>query len=87
MSSKEDIEQVMGKLKAQRDELRVQMHLAKAEVKEEWDELERKWEHVESRLEKVGHEAKDSAGEVGAALSTVAEEIGSAYQRIKRSLG
>jgi hypothetical protein len=86
MSSKEDIEQVLAKLKAQRDELRVQMHLAKAELKDEWDELERKWEHVEGRLEKAGHEAKDSADDVGAALSTVAEEIGSAYQRIKRSL-
>lgn len=86
MSSKDDFEQVIGKLKAQRDELKVQMHLAKAEIRDEFDDLERKWEHIEGRLEKAGHEAKESAEDVGAALSTVADEIGSAYQRIKKAL-
>ena len=86
MSNKDDFDQVIGKLKAQRDELKVQMHLAKAELREEFDDLERKWEHIEGRLDKVGHEAKESAEEVGAALSTVADEIGVAYQRIKKAL-
>ncbi len=86
MSNKDDFDEVIGKLKAQRDELKVQMHLAKAELREEFDDLERKWEHIEGRLEKAGHEAKESAEDVGAALSTVADEIGSAYQRIKKAL-
>ena len=86
MSNKDDFDEVIGKLKAQRDELKVQMHLAKAELREEFDDLERKWEHIEGRLEKAGHEAKESAEDVGAALSTVADEIGSAYQRTKKAL-
>lgn len=86
MGHKEDLEKMLGKLREQRDELRLQMHLAKAELREEWDDVENKWEHVESRLEKAGHEAKESAGDVGAALSQVAEEIGAAYKRIKNSL-
>jgi len=86
MSTNEKLHHVIDNLKTQRDELKVRVHLAKAEMREEWDEMERKWEHIEDRLEKVGNEAKVSAGDVGAALSQLAEEIGTAYKRIKKSL-
>lgn len=86
MSKSESVEKLFAGLKEQRDELRLQMHLAKADLKEEWEGLERKWEHVESRLDAAGHEAKESAEDVGAALAQVGEEIGQAYKRIKRSL-
>lgn len=86
MSANEKLHDLIDNLKTQRDELRVRVHLARAEFREEWDEMERKWEHVEDRLGKVGHEAKESAGDVGAALTQVAEEIGAAYKRIRKSL-
>ena len=86
MSANEKLHQIIDNLKTQRDELRVRVHLAKAEAREEWDEMERRWEHIEDRLERAGHEAKESAGDVSAALSQVAEEIGAAYKRIKKSL-
>jgi chromosome segregation ATPase len=87
MSSREDLEGLFAKLREERDDLRVRIHLAKAEIKDEWEVLERKLEHVESRLAAAGAEVKESAEDVGAALSQVAEEIGAAYKRIKRSLG
>jgi hypothetical protein len=40
-------------LKQQRDELRVRLYLAKAEVKDEWARLEKQWEEL--------MEARDSA--------------------------
>ena len=35
------LEDLIDSLKTQRDELRVQMHLAKAEIRDEWEEIER----------------------------------------------
>jgi chromosome segregation ATPase len=84
--AKVNVDQLMNDLRQQRDELRLQMHLAKAEVKDEWAELEKKWQHLESRLGAAAGEAKSSAKNVGAALETVAEELGNAYRRIRRSL-
>lgn len=83
---KKTFDQVMADLKQQRDELRLQMHLAKTEAREEWEELEKKWQHLESRLGRAADEAKASAHNVGAAMETVAEELGAAYRRIRNSL-
>jgi len=80
------LEQALARLRQERDELRVRAHLLKAEVKEEWDDVERKWEQVEFRLERVRAGASESAGEIGAALSQLGEEIGNAYRRIRKAL-
>jgi hypothetical protein len=33
-------------LKKERDELNVKMHLASMEVRDEWEEIEKKWQHA-----------------------------------------
>lgn len=79
-------ERVMAELRRQRDEIRLQLHLGKAELKEEWEVLERKWEHLEERMEGVADEARDASREVGAAFGLVADELGEAYRRIRSRL-
>jgi chromosome segregation ATPase len=79
--------QVMEKLRQERDEIRLKLHLGKAELKEEWDALERKWEHLEGRMKGVAEEARESSREVGAAFGVVADELGEAYRRIRGKLG
>ncbi|MEM8769005.1 MAG: hypothetical protein AAGE43_16275 [Pseudomonadota bacterium] len=87
MSDLEDkFEEIVGKLKTERDELRVQLHLMQAEMKDEWEEVEGQWEHLEARLKKVGDAAAESGGEVAAAGKQLADEIGRAYQKIRKSL-
>ena len=66
-------------VKTQRDELKLQMHLMKADMKDEWDELEHKWHKVEPRLE-------ESADDIGAATRKLAHEIADAYRRIKDAI-
>ena len=87
---KEGFEDLLESLKQQRDELRVQMHLAGAEAKEEWERLEKKWKRVyaeKSAESKPLREAvEESTKDVGAALEQVAEEIKKGYQRIRDSL-
>ncbi|MFC1895934.1 hypothetical protein ACFL0Q_04645 [Thermodesulfobacteriota bacterium] len=40
---REELETVVDNLARKRDELKVQIHLAKAEVRQEWEEAEKKW--------------------------------------------
>jgi chromosome segregation ATPase len=81
-----DTEKLIEALRTERDELRVRLHLMKAEVRDEYEELERNWSHLESRLTGLKEASKASAEEVGAATKQLAEEIGVAYGRIKKSL-
>jgi len=80
------LEELIGKLKQERDELRVQMHLAKAEAKDEWQELEKKWEELENKLAALKRETKDASKDIGAALGLLSKEIASAYKRIRKKL-
>jgi predicted nuclease with TOPRIM domain len=73
-------------LRRERDELRVRMHLAKAEARDEWERLESRWEHVRARLEAVGHEAGKTAEDVAAALRLAAEELRRGYARLRALL-
>jgi hypothetical protein len=78
-----DLEEMWDKLKTQRDELRVQSHLAKAEFRDEWQELELKWESVEKNLGSLQKEAKEATDDLKASARIVMDELSSAYDRIK----
>ena len=86
MRTEERTRQIITRLRTERDELRVRMHLAKAELKDEWRSLEQKWERLEHRLEQAGTEAIEASRDVGSAASTLAEEIADAYRRIRERL-
>ena len=70
----------------QRDEIRVRLHLAKAEAKEEWERLEIKWDHVRGKMGVVGREAGKTAQEVGAALRLAVDELRRGYERVRKLL-
>lgn len=73
-------------LKTERDELLVQIHLAKAELKDEWEHLEKKWSSIEVELEKIKDETEDKARELYSALQVIGDELGAAYKRIRERL-
>jgi predicted nuclease with TOPRIM domain len=85
-SKKPELEELVDVLRQQRDELRVQMHLAKAEARDEWEELEKRWEDLEDRMPELQKAATDAAGNIGASLELVADEIGNAYKRLRDAL-
>ena len=81
-----DLNALWEQLKTQRDELHLKAHLATAELKDEWEELEEKWKYAEVKLNKLRHEAKDSAADLKESTKIVLDEISSAYDRIKQRL-
>ena len=81
-----DFDDVVEKLKTERDELKVRAHLMKAEVHDEFEALEGKWEHLESNVSRLKDASKESAGEIGAAVKQLAEELAAGYRRVKKSV-
>ena len=82
----EKIEEMFEDLKQQRDELLVQVHLAKAEAKEEWDKLEDKWEDIQPKLDKVKDHTVEASKEAWSALELAGDAIKKGYQRIRHDL-
>ncbi len=86
MITREDLTAMAENLKRQRDELRVQMHLAAADAKQEWEELEKKWGHFEAKARQVGAAAAGAGKDVAAAAGQLGQEIKAGYDRIRKSL-
>lgn len=80
------LKQVVQDLKQMRDELEVQLHLASADARDEFAELEKKWEQLRAKAEVVGDVAGEAADSVGDAVNLVADELKKGYQRIKGML-
>ena len=59
-----DIDDFWEKLKTQRDEMKVQAHLARAEFRDEWDEVEKKWQQAEQKLNRVQDQAIETTAEM-----------------------
>ncbi len=85
-SLKDDLAVIVAELKTQRDILAVKIHLAKADVQDEWHELEKKWQHLAARSEQLKEEAKELAEDVQEDLAELGEDLKEGYQRIKRLL-
>lgn len=83
----ERIDDLIASLKQQRDELRVQMHLGKAEAKQEFDRLGKKLDELVAEAEAQSKPLREAAGEsardIGSALELVGEEIQKGYARIR----
>ena len=83
-STKQELDKLMATLAQQRDELKLQMHLAKAEAKDEWNAMEGKWQQAQGKLAQVQDAAGESMEDVKAAASLLAEEIRNGYDRIRK---
>lgn len=70
------LDQALQDLKQMRDELEVQLHLASADARDEFAELEKKWDQLRARAGVVGDAASQTA-------DSVADELKKGYQRIK----
>lgn len=83
-----DLDDIIEELKQKRDELRVQMHLASKELKEEWDELEDKMQEFSGKAKRFADDAKlNETGEgLGDALNKLGHEIKLGYERIRDAL-
>ena len=71
-------------LRTARDELRVRLHLGKAEVQEQWDQLEKKWQHAEGRLKVLREQAGESASDVSDAARLLMDELKEGVSQLRK---
>ena len=85
---------LIRKLRQERDELRLKLHLAGKEMQDGFAVLEEKWEALEDRAEPLTgavKEASSAAGEqarkvTGAALDLAVREIKGGYEKLRSML-
>ena len=73
-------------LRTMRDELRVQLHLGAAEVKEKWERVEHTWDNVELEIEKLRDATEDAAEDIGSAARLLLDEIRDGYKHLREQL-
>ena len=83
-----DIDDLFEELKQKRDELRVQMHLATKEARDEWEELEEKMEEFSDKAKEFADDAglRETGEGLGTALGQLGREIKLGYGRIRDAL-
>jgi len=83
-----DIDDLFEELKQKRDELRLQIHLASKEVKDEWDGLEKKMDDFSGKAKQFADDAefKKTGTGLGDALGQLGHELKLGYERVKDAL-
>ena len=76
----------LEKLAQMRDELRVQIHLARLEARTEWERLEPKWWELEGKIDALEDASAETAKDLKAAAELMIEELEKGYERIRTIL-
>ena len=86
MAIQEEFEKLVDRLKTERDELKLKMHLASMEVKEDFEEAERKWDQLKNRAIDIADGAVETSDEYIDKAKIVGDELKEAYNRIASRL-
>ncbi|WP_339720060.1 hypothetical protein [uncultured Paraglaciecola sp.] len=85
-SAKKEVEKMLEQAKQERDEIVLKAHLLKADAKDEWQKVDKQWEHFKSKAGQVSKEAKGASEDVSAAAKLLGEELIKSFQRIRKTL-
>jgi len=77
---------VLTDLERERDELKLRIHLAKAEGRDEWARIDQKLAELRFRAGAAGAEARDAMDDVGEAARKLADEIKAGLDRVRKTL-
>jgi hypothetical protein len=82
MSEGQQLDRI-SQLKQLRDELRLKAHLAKADIKDEWERAEAKWHQLRQELPRIDDAKDDAIEALSGSAKRLATEIRQAYTRIR----
>jgi hypothetical protein len=86
MSIKIEFDDLLEKLKTERDEIMLKLHLASMEVKEEIEEADKHWETLKIKAAEIADDSIETSDEFIAKAKIVGEELKDAYSRITKRL-
>lgn len=79
-------QQALVELERERDELKLKIHLAKADSRDELDKLDQKLATFRQRAQAAGSEAKDAMGDIGEAAKSLIAELKAGFERVRKTL-
>lgn len=79
----ERLHEEIDRLRTVRDELRVQANLGAKEVRDRFEETEKRWGELEVHLKGISHESREAMRDIGEAGRELLHEIRHAYERIR----
>jgi ElaB/YqjD/DUF883 family membrane-anchored ribosome-binding protein len=83
---KDTLQRELDALSQARDELKLKLHLAKAEAKTEWNKLESTWQRVQEEFQHTKSGAEQPLRDMGKAAKTLLEELRNGYARVREQL-
>lgn len=86
MEQDDELKNLLAKLRQERDELRVKAHLMKAELRDEWQEAEQRFEKFRSKADHVLDTAGDVSVDMARSARDLGHEIAEGFRRIRRTM-
>lgn len=86
MEMQVEFNKLVEKLKMERDEINLKIHLASMDAKEEFAEAEKKWVLVKTKASEIADDAIETSEEYVTKAKIVGEELKEAYNRISKRL-
>ncbi|QPK62344.1 hypothetical protein IVG45_16000 [Methylomonas sp. LL1] len=86
MSLQTDFENLLSKLNTEREELRLKLHLAGMDAKEEFEEAEKQWQQIKTKASEIADDSIETSEEYIAKAKIIGEELKESYHRIAKRL-
>lgn len=86
MGIRDDFGKLFEKLKTERDTIKLKLHLASMEVREEFDDAEKKWRQIKHKMNEITDDAVQTSDEYILKAKKKGEELKEIYQRITKRM-
>ncbi|MBQ0763452.1 hypothetical protein [Marinobacter psychrophilus] len=83
MGLQEELKTLPEKIRQYRDEARVQLHLARQDVKDEFDNLEQEWDRFKGKCDQTLDDATEVSTEALLTVQIMGEDLKKGYQNIR----
>ena len=80
------LDQLVSSLKQERDELKLKLHLASMDAKDEFDRISGKVDELSAQYDPVSDAVEETAGNIWSALMLAAEEMKAGYGRVRKAI-
>jgi hypothetical protein len=83
MTVNERVQKQAEEVRAARDEIRVRLHLAKMDARDQWELVEKQWEHAEAKLRQLANTANEANDDIVEATELLLNEIRDGYKKLR----